>query len=62
MSPAGNEFRERLRLFPALVNCTTIDWFLNWPEKALSTVATKFLANNTDIEEENKPLISKLFR
>ncbi len=62
MSPAGEEFRSRLRLFPALVNCTTIDWFLPWPEKALSTVATKFLANNQDVEEELKPALSKLFR
>lgn len=38
-SPASNEFREWLRVFPALVNCTTIDWFLTWPEKALRQVA-----------------------
>ena len=40
MSPAGEDFRRRLRVFPALVNCTTIDWFLEWPKKALLTVAT----------------------
>ncbi len=40
MSPAGEIFRNRLRMFPALVNCTTIDWFLAWPEKALLTVST----------------------
>jgi dynein heavy chain len=62
MSPVGEEFRSRLRLFPALVNCTTIDWFLSWPEKALSTVATKFLKDNHDVEEEIKPALSKLFR
>jgi hypothetical protein len=27
MSPIGNEFRNRLRMFPALVNCCTINWF-----------------------------------
>jgi dynein heavy chain len=26
MSPVGSAFRERLRKFPSLVNCTTIDW------------------------------------
>lgn len=26
-SPIGEAFRQRLRLFPSLVNCTTIDWF-----------------------------------
>lgn len=25
-SPIGNAFRERLRQFPSLVNCCTIDW------------------------------------
>jgi hypothetical protein len=26
-SPADDTFRQRLRMFPSLVNCTTIDWF-----------------------------------
>ncbi len=26
MSPVSDAFRERLRKFPSLVNCTTIDW------------------------------------
>jgi hypothetical protein len=43
MSPMGDAFRNRLRMFPALVNCTTIDWFLEWPGDALKEVATKFL-------------------
>ena len=32
MSPLGEAFRLRLRKFPSLVNCTTIDWFMEWPE------------------------------
>ena len=44
-SPVGSEFRERLRKFPSLVNCTTIDWFSEWPRDALQTVATQFLAD-----------------
>ena len=32
MSPIGDAFRTRLRMFPALVNCCTIDWFTEWPE------------------------------
>ncbi|KAG7196964.1 hypothetical protein KM043_000229 [Ampulex compressa] len=44
MSPIGTGFRNRIRKFPALVNCCTIDWFHPWPEDALSAVATKFLA------------------
>ena len=31
-SPIGDAFRTRLRMFPSLVNCTTIDWFTAWPE------------------------------
>jgi len=27
MSPIGTAFRSRLRKFPSLVNCFTIDWF-----------------------------------
>ena len=27
-SPIGDAFRRRLRMFPSLVNCCTIDWFI----------------------------------
>eukprot|EP00878_Enallax_costatus_P031925 GHUV01034994.1.p1 GENE.GHUV01034994.1~~GHUV01034994.1.p1 ORF type:complete len:506 (+),score=169.08 GHUV01034994.1:358-1875(+) len=43
MSPVGGSFRERLRKFPSLVSCTTIDWFSVWPADALKSVANKFL-------------------
>ena len=43
MSPIGDAFRNRLRMFPSLVNCCTIDWFQVWPEDALEIVAMKFL-------------------
>lgn len=32
--------RIRLRQYPALLNCTTIDWFLDWPKEALLEVAS----------------------
>jgi dynein heavy chain len=38
MSPLGEIFRARLRRFPSLVTCTTIDWFSEWPEEALLVV------------------------
>ena len=53
-SYVGDAFRERLRMFPSLVNCCTINWFTRWPDEALETVATSFLANlrDQDVPEE----------
>ena len=50
-SPIGGGFRSRVRSFPSLVNCCTIDWFSEWPEDALIAVARRFLAD-VDMEEE----------
>lgn len=44
MSPIGDAFRSRLRKFPSLVNCCTINWFMTWPDDALEAVASYFLA------------------
>ncbi len=35
MSPVGGYFRRTIRVFPGVINCTTIDWFLTWPDEAL---------------------------
>ncbi|XP_063226606.1 dynein axonemal heavy chain 3 [Bacillus rossius redtenbacheri] len=43
MSPIGDALRTRLRMFPALVDSCTIDWFTAWPEDALEQVAEVFL-------------------
>ncbi|XP_071775394.2 dynein axonemal heavy chain 3 [Centroberyx gerrardi] len=50
MSPIGDAFRNRLRMFPSLINCCTIDWFHAWPNDALEMVAHKFLE---DVELES---------
>ncbi|CAE7559528.1 Dnah7 [Symbiodinium sp. KB8] len=42
-SPIGENFRRRVRMFPSLVNCCTIDWFHEWPDAALQSVANHFL-------------------
>lgn len=42
-SPVGDNFRNKAKKFPALVNCTVIDWFQDWPQEALTSVAGKFL-------------------
>jgi len=36
-SPIGDAFRNRMRKFPSLINCCTIDWFQAWPDDALGT-------------------------
>ena len=45
MSPVGNAFRTRCRMFPSLVNCCTIDWFTEWPREALLGVSQSFFEN-----------------
>uniref|UniRef100_A0A8C5ZKT2 Dynein axonemal heavy chain 1 n=1 Tax=Marmota marmota marmota TaxID=9994 RepID=A0A8C5ZKT2_MARMA len=54
MSPIGEIFRARLRQFPSLVNCCTIDWFNEWPAEALESVATKFLQEIPELESSAK--------
>ncbi|XP_053132771.1 dynein axonemal heavy chain 7 isoform X4 [Hemicordylus capensis] len=53
MSPIGDAFRNRLRKFPALVNCCTIDWFQSWPTDALQAVATRSL-EDVEMSEETR--------
>jgi dynein heavy chain len=52
-SPLGEIFRSRLRQFPALVNCCTIDWFSEWPEDALRSVAVRFLNDLPDLDADD---------
>ena len=42
-SPVGDKFSRRARQFPGLINGCTIDWFLPWPEEALTSVSSKFI-------------------
>ncbi|KAM8930418.1 dynein axonemal heavy chain 12 [Pelodytes ibericus] len=62
-SPIGDAFRNRLRQFPSLINCCTIDWFQPWPEDALERVAVKFLETleMTSTEHEEVVPICKYF-
>lgn len=45
MSPTGEEFRARVRNFPALVSGCTIDWYDPWPTSALSDVSKEMLSD-----------------
>ncbi|CAG9135931.1 unnamed protein product [Plutella xylostella] len=42
-SPVGSTLRVRSRKFPALINCTSINWFHEWPQEALVSVSMRFL-------------------
>lgn len=33
-------------MFPSIINCTTIDWFMKWPDEALESTAKQFLPSN----------------
>lgn len=58
MSPIGDGFRNRIRKFPAIVNCCTIDWFQAWPEDALKAVSTRFLgAVELNAKERNTAIL-----
>jgi len=60
MSPIGSSFRNYVRMFPALVSCTTINWFSEWPADALKEVALKFL-EDVNIAPELLPGVASVF-
>jgi dynein heavy chain, axonemal len=57
-SPIGDTFRTRLRMFPSLVNCCYIDWFNEWPEEGLRSVAERMLKNIELKDEERKGVVN----
>ncbi|KAF6103026.1 dynein axonemal heavy chain 6 [Phyllostomus discolor] len=58
MSPVGEAFRSRCRMFPSLVNCCTIDWFVQWPREALLSVSKTFFSNIDTGSDELKEKLS----
>ncbi|XP_036080214.1 dynein heavy chain 6, axonemal isoform X7 [Rousettus aegyptiacus] len=58
MSPVGEAFRSRCRMFPSLVNCCTIDWFVQWPREALLSVSKTFFSNVDAVSDELKEKLS----
>jgi len=54
-SPVGVKFRERVRQFPSIINCCTIDWYLPWPEEALKSVAERdFRLSQDELQIQNQ--------
>jgi len=66
MSPAGYRLGNRVRMYPPLVNNTTIDWFNEWPEEALLGVAENLMRDTEFVEyddpETQKEIKSKVIR
>jgi hypothetical protein len=60
MSPVGDAFRARCRMFPSLVNCCTIDWFTEWPKEALLSVSKRFFEFVDLGSEDMKAKISEV--
>ena len=59
-SPIGDDFARRLRMYPSLVNCCTIDWFSEWPADGLQSVAQHYL-RDVDMEEETLVKCTDMF-
>ncbi|KAK9884326.1 hypothetical protein WA026_005276 [Henosepilachna vigintioctopunctata] len=58
-SPVGSKFRNRLRLFPSLINSCTIDWFDDWPATALEVVAKNWIKGvNLSVEIQESSIIA----
>ncbi|KAG7259398.1 hypothetical protein CRUP_006228 [Coryphaenoides rupestris] len=58
-SPVGFTLRTRARKFPALVNCTAIDWFHAWPQLALLSVSSSFIEKIPALEPNVRASISE---
>ncbi|XP_039087571.1 dynein heavy chain 2, axonemal [Hyaena hyaena] len=62
LSPVGDPFRNWVRQYPALVNCTTINWFSEWPREALLEVAEKSLMGvDLGTQENIHRKVAKIF-
>uniref|UniRef100_A0A8C4HHK8 Dynein axonemal heavy chain 11 n=1 Tax=Dicentrarchus labrax TaxID=13489 RepID=A0A8C4HHK8_DICLA len=58
-SPVGFTLRTRARKFPALVNCTAINWFHSWPQHALQSVSSTFIEKIPGLEPNVRASISE---
>lgn len=57
-SPVGSTLRIRSRKFPSIVNCTSVNWFHEWPQKALESVSERFLSELKVLPENIRKSVS----
>lgn len=64
MSPANKFYREILINYPSLINSCTIDYFSQWPDDALVSIAQRFLSAEdfTLLTDAQKESSGKMFR
>jgi dynein heavy chain len=61
MSPVGDNFRDRCRRFPALLNSCTVDWFSEWPAAALHSVSHLFVTRSNFDELQLTDTLADMF-
>ena len=59
MSPVGDTLRVRARKFPSILSGTSIDWFHEWPDTALTAVSARQIREMEQFEQ-NETLVQKL--
>jgi dynein heavy chain len=62
MSP-GKAFGNKVQQYPALISCTTIDWFCEWTEEAYFEVSKAYFANlkvedSQEVKQEDAKSVS----
>jgi len=60
LSPLQPEYRNHLRNFPSLVNCTTIDYYFEWPHDALCKVADHKISAGINLGEFRGGLVDAI--
>jgi len=56
-SPSGDSLKNRLRSYPNLINCATINWFHPWPADALFETS-KSLLKDMELEDDVRKKIT----
>lgn len=60
MSKTGDNLRNYCRMYPGLVNNTTLIWFMPWPSDALVEVANQSLMK-LSFDDETRKNVSTFF-
>ena len=60
MSKTGDNLRNYCRMYPGLVNNTTMIWFMPWPNEALVEVANKSLMK-LPFDEDTRKSVAAFF-